>query len=204
MYVDLNPVRAAIAKSPANSPHTSAYDRIEANKGHSIPSAAYDLKPVPTAEAGKALQETPVDEMRKQRIAKRKNPTGRRIRRDGWLSPLKLNPSILSDEPQVHLKGLRSSDRGFLNLGWIAYKRLLDWTAAQTSSEISSDIPSSIAKTLCELGIDASMWRDLVWNWQKYFGKTVCVGRPESIRAHAEKSNRHHYRGQANVKACFS
>ena len=29
MYVDLNPVRAAIAESPAESVHTSAYDRIE-------------------------------------------------------------------------------------------------------------------------------------------------------------------------------
>ena len=29
MYVDLNPVRATIAESPAESVHTSAYDRIE-------------------------------------------------------------------------------------------------------------------------------------------------------------------------------
>ena len=204
MYVDLNPVRAAIAASPEQSVHTSAYDRCEAKKGKSIPSAAFDLKPIPTEEAGRKMRDTPVDELREQRKSKRKNPTGRRVRRDGWLSPLKLNPSILADEPQAHTKGFRSSDRGFLNLGWAAYKRLLDWTAGLGDPAESPDIPNAVKKLLCELGIDATMWRDLVWNWQKYFGKSACVGRPDSLRDHAAKTGRKHYRGQASVKACFS
>ena len=204
MYVDLNPVRAAIAESPAESVHTSAYDRIEGSKGGKIASAAFDLKPIPTDEAGRDIRETPVEELREQRKAKRKNPTGRRIRRDGWLSPLKLNPELLSSQPQVHTKGLRSSDRGFLNLGWAAYRRLLDWTAGLGESNSELKPSASILKLFCELGIDAAMWRDLVWDWQKYFGKSVCVGRPESMREHAEQTGRHHYRGQAIGKACFS
>ncbi|MEM1228373.1 MAG: hypothetical protein AAGJ40_22000, partial [Planctomycetota bacterium] len=55
-----------------------------------------------------------------------------------------------------------------------------------------------------ELGIDASMWRDLVWQWQMYFGKSACVGRPESMREHAAQSGRHHYRGQRSVRCCFA
>ena len=42
MYVDLNPVRAALAESLEKSVHTSVYDRIEAKKGVQIPSAAFD------------------------------------------------------------------------------------------------------------------------------------------------------------------
>lgn len=203
MYVDLNPVRAAIAKDPEASVHTSAYDRIEAGKGESIPSAAFDLKPIPTEEAGRKIRETPVDELREERKSKRRNPTGKRIRRDAWLSPLRMNPKVLSDDPQVHSKGVRSSDRGFLNVSWPDYKRLLDWTASQCVEGVTAVVPAGLAKTLTELGIDASMWRDLVWNWQKYFGKSVCVGRPESIRAKAESIGKHHYRGQASVSACF-
>ncbi len=37
MYVDLNPVRAAIAESPDSSPHTSAFDRIAASQGKQTP-----------------------------------------------------------------------------------------------------------------------------------------------------------------------
>ena len=48
MYVDLNPVRAAMAASPEESEHTSAYDRIEAGKGKQIPSAAFELVAMPT------------------------------------------------------------------------------------------------------------------------------------------------------------
>ena len=204
MYVDLNPVRASIVESPAESVHTSAYDRIEGSKGEKIAAAAFDLKPVSTEEAGRRIRETPVEELREQRKTKRKNPTGRRIRRDGWLSPLKLNQKLLSSEPQVHTKGLRSSDRGFLNLGWAAYRRLLDWTAGLGESNSESKPSASILKLFAELGIDAAMWRDLVWDWQKYFGKSVCVGRPESMREHAEQTGRHHYRGQAIGKACFA
>ena len=206
MYVDLNPVRAAIAESPEESVHTSAYDRIEGSKGEKIPSAAFDLKPIPTEEAARKIRDTPVETLREERKAKRKNPTGRRIRRDGWLSPLRMQADALADQPQVHTDGLRSSDKGFLHLTLSQYKRLLDWTAQRTGAGATAvqDIPKAIAKTLADVGIDAAMWRDLVWDWQKYFGKSACVGRPESMREHAERSNRHHYRGQAIGKACFT
>jgi hypothetical protein len=38
--------------------------------------------PMPTAEAGEEIRNTPVDELKEKRRAKRRNPTGRRIRRD--------------------------------------------------------------------------------------------------------------------------
>ncbi|EMI40511.1 hypothetical protein [Rhodopirellula sp. SWK7] len=47
------------------------------------------------------------------------------------------------------------------------------------------------------------MWRDLVWNWQKYFGKSSCVGSPDSMRHDAERCGKHHHQGQASASACF-
>ncbi|QDT06856.1 hypothetical protein K227x_52770 [Rubripirellula lacrimiformis] len=204
MYVDLNPVRAAIAESPEKSVHTSAYDRIEADKGRQIISAAFDLKPIPTEEAGQKIRDTPLDQLRKERKAKRRNPTGRKVRRDGWLAPMKLKPDKLVSDAEVHTHGFRSSDRGFLNLEWADYKQLLNWTAKQSVAGATTELPKPLAKTITELGIDASMWRDLVWNWQKYFGKSSCVGSPESMKANAKRTGHHHCRGQASVSCCFS
>ena len=204
MYVDLNPVRAAMAESPDESVHTSAFDRIEAGKGKRIESAAYDLHAVPTAEAGRKLRETPVDQLRKQRQVNRRNPTGREIRRDEWLAPLTLDERKHPGDPQAHADGLRSSDRGFLNISLREYLRLLRWTAKQSVDEMVMKIPDSLARTLAELGIDASMWRDLVWHWQKYFGRSACVGRPDSMRVDAERTDHHWHRGQASAAACFT
>ncbi len=72
MYVDLNPIRAAMAQSPDQALHTSAYDRIRAERGEQIASAAFDLVTVSREEAGKQLRETPVAELKKQRQAKRR------------------------------------------------------------------------------------------------------------------------------------
>ena len=201
MYVDLNPVRAAMADSPDHSPHTSAFDRIEAGKGKRIASAAFDLQPIPTAEEAKQLRETPLDERRQQRRAKRRSPTERNILRDAWLAPLTLQPSTLSTDPQTHTAGFRSSDRGFLSLSIGDYLRLLRWTARQGVG--GKKVPAGLARMLTALGIDASMWRDLVWRWKQYFGRSSCVGRPESMRADAARTKHQWHRGQASASTCF-
>ena len=200
MYVDLNPVRAAIAES--SSVHTSGYDRIQADKGRTIESVAFDLKPVPTEEAGRKIRETSVEKLRSEKKQKRVSAMGRKIRRDGWLAPLTLDSSNLASDPLLHSDGLRCSDRGYLDISAKVYVRLLRWTAKQ-SSGASAKVPPSLAGTLSKLGIAAGMWRDLVWNWQKYFGRSVCVGQPKSLRHQAERDGRHWLRGQAAAAACF-
>ncbi len=204
MYVDLNPVRAAIVAEPEQAVHTSVYDRLQAEQGEMIDSAAFDLVPVSTEEAGKAILETPVEQLKQQRRAKNRNPTGRQIRRDGWLSPLKLDQQILSLEPQVHADGLRASDKGFLQLDWKDYLSLLRWTAKQAADAVVSKLPPELASLLTSLGIDASMWRDLVWNFNKYFGRGSCVGSPSAMAEDARRSGRNWHRGQKTARTFFA
>ncbi len=203
MYVDLNPIRAAMAQSPEQAVHTSAYDRIKAERGEQIQSAAFDLVTVSTEEAGKQLRETPVTELKKQRQAKRRNRTGKRILRDSWLAPLTMSAKLAQD-PQVHKEGVRASDKGFLSLAWRDYLALLRWTSAQRIKEAVNEVPANLQAALQSLGIEASMWRDLVWNFKRYFGRASCAGRPESMAADAERTGKRFHRGQRQASECFA
>jgi hypothetical protein len=204
MYVDLNPVRAAMAESPDTAVHTSAYDRIQSQQGVQIESAAFDLVTISHQKAGKQVRETPVEQLREQRKTKQRNRTGRRrIMRDGWLAPLSTNDSILSSDPQAHRDGVRASDKGFLNLQWPEYIELLRWTAQQRVAKGVAKMPEKLANVLGKLRIDAGMWRDLVWNYRRYFGRNGCAGSPESLASEAERRGKRWHRGQRAARACF-
>lgn len=203
MYVDLNPIRAAIAESPDKAIHTSAYDRIQGERGVQMPSAAFDLVAISTEEASEQQRETATAEKQKQRQAKRRNATGKQILRDSWLAPMTLSPKSLSEDPQVHKGGVRASDKGFLNLPWRDYLALLKWTGMQRLKETVGEVPTKLQARLISLGIEASMWRDLVWNFKRYFGRASCAGSPDSMAADATRSGKRFHRGQRQASECF-
>ncbi|MCG8653482.1 MAG: hypothetical protein MI861_26830 [Pirellulales bacterium] len=204
MYVDLNPVRAAMAETPDQSKHTSAYDRIEAQKGRQIDSAAFDLVPVPTEQAGREIRETTTDELRRRRRAKRRSPTGKRISRDAWLAPLRIKAGKLADEPEVHRGGVRASNKGFLEMNLKDYLTLLRWLAKQSESAASRVIPKRMQPLVARLGIDLSMFRDLVWDFPRYFGRSCCAGSPSGMSDYAQSTGRRWAQGQQAVGECFS
>jgi hypothetical protein len=203
MYVDLNPVRAAMAESPDQAAHTSAYDRIQAEHGATIDSAAFSLVPIAQEQVAEQRTQATVEELRQQRAIKLRNPTGRQVPRDSWLSPLTMDDTKLAGDPQPHTDGLRASDKGFLNVGWREYIELLRWTAKQRISEMAEAVPNSLSQVLGQLGIDATMWRDLVWNFKKYFGKSSCAGSPQSMSSDSQKNGLRWHRGQAQIRQCF-
>jgi hypothetical protein len=204
MYVDLNPIRAAMVESPEKAVHTSAYDRNKAERGEQIPSAAFDLVPITAMEAGEKLKKTSIADLKKERSAKRRNPTGKQILRDSWLAPLTLSAKDLANNPQVHTKGVRASDKGFLNLLWRDYWELLRWTGQQRMKESATNVPKALQGVLSSLGIEATMWRDLVWEFKRYFGKSSCAGSPEAMAADAARTGKSFHRGQRQSRACFA
>ncbi len=72
--------------------------------------------------------------------------------------------------------GVRASDKGFLPMSLKDYLTLLDWTGRQGRLDKRDKVPASLAPILQRIGIESSMWCDLVWNFKKYFGKSA--GRP--------------------------
>ena len=203
MYVDLNPIRAAMAEKIETAEHTSAFDRLKGEQGKMIDSAAFDLKTIPTEKAGEVLATSTPAELKKRRASKHRNSTGRKIRRDHWLAPLTLSNRSTSDKPEPSRTGVRASDKGFLNISWREYLRLLRWTAKQTEPNENLKVPPSLRPIMAKLGIDLTMWRDLVWNFKRYFGSSHCAGSPASMSADAKSRDRHWTRGQASARECF-
>ena len=203
MYVDLNPIRAAMASSPQESIHTSAYDRIKALEGKTIQSAAVDLVTIETEEAGRIRRTTTPDELRKRKseAKKKRGPT---ILRDAWLSPLSLNER---DKPgaQTSRDGVRASDKGFLWMKLCDYLKLLNWTGRQRIGSLErSNIPQDLEPIHQKVGIDGKMWCDLVWNFKKYFGRGSAAGSPKSLKESAQNRNRKFASGQKSASACFT
>ncbi len=104
----------------------------------------------------------------------------------------------------MHVDGLRASDKGFLQLDWKDYLALLRWTAKQAIDAVVAKVPAKLATLLASLGIDSTMWRDLVWNFKKYFGRGSCVGSPSAMAEDAQRSGRHWHRGQKTARSFFA
>ena len=52
--------------------------------------------------------------------------------------------------------------------------RILRWTAMQGSRlGTAVEVPPSMLESLVALGIDLSMWSELVWNFKKYLGRVL-------------------------------
>lgn len=202
MYVDLNPVRAAMVESPEQAKHTSAYDRIRGEQGDEISSAAFDLATISVDEAGKKIRSTPAAALKRERNEKRRNPTGKRVLRDSWLARLTLHSKTLSTDPELNNQGVRASDKGFLSLEWRDYLELLRWTAKQRVPSEKVDVPKQLGQVLAKLHIDCSMWRDLVWNFKRYFGRSSCAGSSDAMAAEAKRLGKRCFAGQGLVRQC--
>jgi hypothetical protein len=204
LYVDLNPVRAAMAETPEKSVHTSAYDRIKALQGATIPSAAAELVTIPTEEAGRIRRTKSPEEIRRM-LAEAKKRRGPKIARDAWLSPLTINEKGQLG-PQASSSGVRASDKGFLSLKLTDYLKLLDWTSRQRAqgSETKAVVPKDLEPILKRIGIEGSMFANMVWSFKKYFGRGNAIGAPDSLKQIATERGRSFIPGQRMAAGCFT
>jgi hypothetical protein len=211
MYVDLNPIRAAMAEDIEDSRFTSAYDRLQSAQGAMIDSSAAAMKTIPQEEAGKIRRESTPEELEARRKSARKRK-GPRVLRDAWLAPLSLDAKQTGPAPSAsrsrasrsRASRSRASDRGFLNMNLDEYLALLRFTAGKgTSSEADRNGPDP-TKTLSKLGIGQDLWCDLVWGFKKYFGRSRGAGSPDRMREDAVNHNLSHQPGQRKSKRFYA
>jgi hypothetical protein len=154
-YVDLNPIRAAIAQTPETSEYTGAKDRID------------DL----------------AEREDRTRPSTHEWERSRRRRRSGWMSPIEISEAKDSTGPCLDSSGRRASVKGFLCVSMSRYLELLDWTGRQLRLDKVGAIPEHLASILRRIGLDATGWCDVVAKFGRIF--KPAAGTPENLAREA-------------------
>ena len=172
MYVDLNPIRAAMAQTPETSDFTGAKDRLD------------DL------QSAKSSPGTSLN--REQTHAWERSGQGTK---SGWMSPVEIDEASDPIGPDKLLAedARRASSKGFLNLSLNFYLDLLDWTGRNLALGKRGAIPDHLEPILKRVGIASSSWCDLIEQFGRLFKRAV--GSPQSLADEAEA------RGQKYLQA---
>jgi hypothetical protein len=144
VYVDLNPIRAALAETLEGSDFTSAQRRIAALLEQTAQQQDDDVATSAEVEATAAAP-------------------------DAWLAPVPLNESHAPVGPVAGKSGARCSDRGFLPMTVEQYLELLDWTARQLVRGKRGTTRQSAPPILERLGIAERDWLELTSNFGRLF-----------------------------------
>jgi len=157
MYVDLNPIRAAMCEKPEESLFTGVKDRIDdlAERKQTTRSGTHDWE------------------------------RSRSRKRSGWLSPIEIREATDALGADLDASGRRASKQGFLPISLVRYLELLDWTGRQLRSDKRGSIPSHLAPILARLGLDEVAWCDLVSRFRKIFKRAA--GTRESLATEAAR-----------------
>ncbi|WP_246112711.1 hypothetical protein [Allorhodopirellula solitaria] len=154
-YVDLNPIRAAMAETPETSDFTGAKDRID------------DCR-----QSGSRKRESTHDWER-----------GRGRRHSGWMSPMEIDEQRDPVGPNLDDSGRRGSLKGFLSVSLERYLELLDWTGRQIRSDKVGSIPEHLQPILTRIGLDTHGWCDIVLKFGRVFRRAA--GSPEHLAEEA-------------------
>jgi hypothetical protein len=187
IYVDLNPIRAALAETPETSEFTSAYERIAAR------------------------QEVAQQSVASARI---ENGTSAYERsRDGWLSPVpdtdarrgttagEVGSDASNSVVQPAFTRRRASDRGFLPMLLDEYLQLLDWTGRQVRSDKRGSVPQDLLPILIRLQLNEQTWLDSVLNFGRWFHRAV--GRSASMASRAGRAGKRWFQGLGHCRLAF-
>ena len=174
-YVDLNPIRAKIAKTVEGSDFTSGQDRLA------------DLK---DGVSGDGIQVSGREALGSLPAADNRDAFDRQCEhgeRAGWLTPISLEPP--RQAVRYRKSKRRTSNKGCLNLSLVEYLQLLDWTGRQIRRDgKSGTIPSDLLSIFERVGVSSELWVECVKRFGKWHGSGV--GRTSSLKQHAERTGR--------------
>ena len=173
VYIDLNPIRAGMAKTPEESRYTGVFERIRAMHQR--------LK---WAARNKG-RETQVNKRLKEKLERQVH-----AQFDDWLSPLEfdehleqtidcnaapMDPALELDvdsaeQPVGWKPSSRASDRGILPISLTKYLLLVDWTGRQLRRGKRGKIPDELPSILVRLGIsDSAGWLSILQDYADRF-----------------------------------
>lgn len=181
IYVDLNPIRAGVAKTPEQARHTSAYRRILARQ----------QRRRRRARTGGELR----GQIQDPQLATAAAAVGRDP--DAWLCPI----NELGEADNRTAPWCRASDKGFLPLELDDYLQLLDWTGRQLREDKRGAIPPHLEPILVRLELQSASWLDAVEHYQDWFHRAV--GCSVKMAQAAARAGRRWLHGLARCRRIF-
>jgi len=178
-YVDLNPIRAAVARTPETSEFTSIHDRI-VDRQSGIVASSVDNVAVGSS-AAPSISPANSQDLRAARGSAA-----------GWLAPIALESDCRPDFGECNPR--RLTNRGCLFMSLEQYLQLIDWTGRQLRQDKAGQIPWHLDPILTRLDCTPETWLDLVKNFRRRFrteaGRVETLANRQSLRRHCRSSNR--------------
>lgn len=178
-YVDLNPIRAAMAETLEQSDYTSIQRRIQALKQQVEeeflnPNAASEAS-ASTSNDHNTNAVSSAGNKQKEKASQLRNRSLAPIHLVDLRDALQILPST---------SGFRCSDRGFLNMSAVEYIELLDWLARQVAPGKRGSTPEDAPAVFDRLGLgmSAGTFCELTANFGTLF--KIVAGKPHVIDAH--------------------
>ncbi|MEI7700715.1 MAG: hypothetical protein WCK86_13030 [Planctomycetia bacterium] len=169
-YVDLNPIRAALAETLEGSAFTSIKKRVD------------DLK---ATERNLEKQSVAVSRDSNEATSEFQDAAS-------FLAPIDLHERSRQTGPCVHQDSHRCSDKGFLPMTAAAYAELLDWTARKVRGDKQGATPADLPPLFERLQIDDGTWVRLVGDFGRLF--YLMAGKPERIDSHRSPDGNRRFR----------
>ena len=182
-YVDLNPIRAAMAETLEKSDFTSVQRRIQTLQ-QELGSTTNQLDKAVT----KSDNIDSVDQGSAVGVA---TATSQQVVGDRFLASLTIDERHDPIGPDASSNGFRCSNKGFLSMSLEDYLDLLDWTARRLADGKPGSTPHDAPPIFKRLSIDADVWCKLVGGFGRLFWNVA--GRPQTIDATRSRIGRHRY-----------
>ena len=181
-YVDLNPIRAAMAETIEGSDFTSAQKRAgDLRSKCSVGGVQFSGNGGQVADTVAGVPAIEDD--------------GKKSRSGRHLAPVELSGKT---GPCGNKRKQRCSNKGFLLMSTADYLQLLDWTARQQCSGKRGATPQQFAPLFERLGITSEMWCRLVKDFGRLF--SVVAGQPQRIDEHRSKTDARRYRTRKDTR----
>ena len=178
-YVDLNPIRAALAETLETSDYTSVQRRIQ---------AAQNQKRLAGSKPAASVKQS---EAKQSGAPSQPAPVTLTASLDGFLSPLTLEEPSGALGAVPSRSGLRCSDKGFLPISAGDYLILLDWTARQAVAGKRGANPKALQPIFERLSLDPTIWCALVGSFGRLFYNVA--GLPPTIDATSSRVSQRQY-----------
>ncbi|HEY0983981.1 IS66 family insertion sequence element accessory protein TnpB [Schlesneria sp.] len=188
-YVDLNPIRAAMAETLEQSDYTSVQRRIE-----SLDATVVDT---PVVAAAGTTDDQPLSDATATTTSLRGTQGP-----DRFLSPVSLEEFIGTPGPNPSGDGFRCSDKGFLPMSLPDYLSLLDWTARQLHGNKRRRTPMAVKPILERLGLRPSAWSQLVGQFGRLFINVA--GKPQTVSSTRSRIGQHRYHLRKEARELLS